>query len=200
MNPGAYKEYLRYLKYLFERYPSMDMIKDVPSVAGKVQDPDAIPAKLSDIREKALNLCRDRGDARIAVPKDLAGNLRSVTSNLFSQQKVHFQKALTLIFSVFDKNSIERDKKLKFNPRIVSGGMPEINRIANETRLLLEYYKGCELTYRDGLLMIYNYEKNGKHLDSLTVDQIKSGATTQTIHATQPAPDSSRNSILNNLR
>jgi hypothetical protein len=202
MDPAAYKEYLRYLKYLFERYPSIDMIKDVPSVAGKVQDPDAIPAKLSDIREKALNLCKDRGDARIAVPRDLAGNLRSVTSNLFSQQKAHFQKALALIFSIFDQNSIERDKKLKFNARIVSGGMPEINRIANETRnLLLQYYKGCELTYRDGLLMIYNYEKTtGKPLDSLTVDQIRSGATTQTVSGTSTVQSSNSNSILNNLR
>ena len=204
MNPGAYKEYLRYLKYLFELYPSIDMVKDIPAVPGKVQDPDAIPAKLSDIREKPVNFCRDRGDSRITLPRDLAGNLRSVTSNLFSQQKAHFQKALTLIFSIFDKNSIERDRRLKFNPRIVSGGMPEINRIANDTRnLLLQYYKGCELTYRDGLLMIYNYEKSsGKPLDSFTVDQIKSGTTTETVSGTttQPVENSNRNSILNNIR
>jgi hypothetical protein len=111
------------------------------------------------------------------VPAPLASNLRSVTSLLISQQQDHFKKAINIVFSIFDKNSIERDKKLKFNPRIVSGGMPEINRIANDTRtLLLDYYKGCELTYRDGLLMIYNYEKStGKRLDSATVDQIRSG-------------------------
>ena len=177
MDPVAYKEYLRYLKYLFERYPNPNMIIDAPTVPGQVPNPNAIPANIADIREKAPKFCTDRGDARLSVPKDLAGNLRSVTNNLFSQQKVHFQKALTLIFSIFDRTSAERDKKLKFNPRVVSGGMPEINRIANDTRnLLLQYYKGCELTYRDGLVMIYNYEKStGKRLDSATVDQIKSG-------------------------
>jgi len=190
VDPASYKEYLRYLKFLFERYPDINMIKDAPIVPGQAPDPDAIPARLSDIREKALRMCDDRGDSRIIVPKPLASNLRSVTATLISQQQQHFQNALTLIFSLFDRTSVERDKKLKFNPRVISGGMNEINRIANETRnLLLNYYKGCEMTYRDGLLMIYNYEKSGNRLESATVDQIRSGveppATTTFRNATQ---------------
>ena len=177
IDPASYKEYLRYLKFLFERYPDINMIKDMAIVPGQVPKADAIPSRLGDIREKSLKMCEDRGDSRLVVPAPLANDLRSVTSLLVSQQQEHFKKAINIVFSIFDKNSIERDKKLKFNPRIVSGGMPEINRIANETRtLLLNYYKGCELTYRDGLLMIYNYEKTtGKRLDSATVDQIRSG-------------------------
>lgn len=177
IDPASYKEYLRYLKFLFERYPDINMIKDMPTVPGQVPSVDAIPTKLSDVREKSLKMCEDRGDSRIMVPAPLASNLRSVTSLLVSQQQEHFKKAINIIFSLFDKNSIERDKRLKFNPRIISGGMPEINKIANDTRtLLLNYYKGCELTYRDGLLMIYNYEKStGKRLESATVDQIRSG-------------------------
>jgi hypothetical protein len=179
VDPAGYREYLRYLKYLFERYPSIDMIKTEPIVPGKVPGPDSVPVKIEDIYEKTPKMCEDRGDSRILIPKPLANNLRSITSALFSQQQSHFQQALTLIFSIFDQNSIQRDKKLKFNQRIIAGGMPEINKISHDTRsLLLKYYQGCELTYRNGLLTIYNYEKStGKRLDSMTVGQISSGAS-----------------------
>jgi len=179
LDPAGYKEYLRYLKYLFERYPSIDMIKDEPYVAGQARNPDATPVRLADITEKTLGLCQTHGDAVLSVPRDLAGNLQSVTRNLFSQQKSHFQKALGLIFSLFDQNSVQVEKKLKFNPRVITGGMTEINRISAGTRqLLLEYYKRCELTYREGLGMIYNYEKQtGKKLESTTINEIQSGST-----------------------
>jgi len=182
IDPVGYREYLRYLKYLFERYPNIDMIKNEPVVPGKVAGPDSIPVKIGDVYERAPKMCEDRGDSRIIIPKPLANDLRSITSALFSQQQSHFQEALRLIFSIFDKDSIQRDKKLKFNQRIIAGGMPEINKISHDTRtLLLKYYQGCELTYRNGLLTIYNYEKNtGKRLDSMTVDQISSGASTAT--------------------
>jgi hypothetical protein len=186
LDPSAYKEYLRYLKYLFERYPSIDKIKDVPTAPGAVPDPDAIPSRLSDIREKSLKMCENRLDARLTLPGALTRNLYTVTQNLFSQQRAHFKEALTLIFSLFDRNAIEREKKLKFNPRILAGGMPEINNIAAKTRsLLLNYYKGCELTYRDGLLMIYNYEKSNGPLVS---SDVRSGAPTVTRPVTQNDP------------
>lgn len=181
LNVAEFKEYLKYLKYLFEHYPRLDMIKDIPTAPGAVPNPDAIPSRLSDIREKSLKMCAERADTRISIPESLARNLKSVTNNLFAQQAAHYKEALTLIFSLFDKNSIERDKKLQFNPRIISGGMNEINDIATKTRkLLLTYYRGCEITYRDGLLMIYNYEKNSGKLPSATVDEIKSGLTPTT--------------------
>jgi hypothetical protein len=176
IDEAAYKNYLKYLKYLFEHYPNIDMIKDEKVEPGKVPSPDAIPRRLDEIREKSLKMCKSYPNEILSLPPNLAGNLRSVTTNLFSQQRAHFQKALTIIFSIFDRNSVERERKLKFNPRIIAGGMPEIDRISNETRiLLLEYYKGCELTYRDGLLMIYNYEKqSGKKLESISVEGVKS--------------------------
>jgi hypothetical protein len=173
IDPDAYKEYLKYLKYLFERYPDVGAIKDGPP-----GDPDAIPQKLGDIDEKTLNICKDRGDSRLILDKPLASNLRSVTNDLMRQQQAHFQKAIALIFMIFDQSSIERNRVLKFNPRIISIGMPEVDRIATSTRqLLLEYYKGCELSYRDGLAMIYKYDSNlkastGEGIQSMTVDQI----------------------------
>jgi hypothetical protein len=185
LNPVEYKQYLQYLKYLFEHYPRIDMVKDIPTVPGAVPNPDAIPSRLSDIRERLPKMCADRTDTRITLPESLARNLKSVTNNLFAQQAAHYKEALTLIFSLFDQNSVEREKKLKFNPKIIAGGMNEINSIAANTRqLLLKYYKGCELTYRDGLLMIYNYEKNSGKLPSMTVDDIKSGVTPTTTEPT----------------
>ena len=193
LDSAGYKEYLRYLKYLFERYPSEEMIKDEPYVPGQVRNPDSIPIKPSDITDKPLGLCEKLGDARIEVPKNLVGNLRSVTTDLFSQQQAHFQKAIQLIFSLFDKNSVEVEKKLKFNPRIVSGGMNEINRIAAGTReLLREYYTGCELKYREGLRMILKYERENP-------GTLRSNSMTNTApDSTTTAPPNSNNSNNNN--
>ena len=192
LDSGEYKDYLRYLKYLFERYPSEDDIKDEPVVPGQVRSPAATPLKIDDIRETTLGLCKDAGGARLSLPRDLAGELRSVTQALFSQQRAHFQKAIGLVFSIFDQNSVEIEKKLKFNRRIITGGMNEINRIAAGTRdLLREYYKGCELTYRDGLLMIYNYEKRtGKKLESIPIN-----STGPTPTATAPPNNNNNNNL-----
>lgn len=196
MDKAGYKEYLRYLKYIFERYPSIDSISDQQSVPGQPPPPNGIPTSPADVHEKPMRMCEKYGDSRIMLPKDLASNLRSVTNNLYSQQQQHFQKAMTLIFSIFDKKSVEENRVLKFNQRIVSGGMPEINNIANATRaLLMDYYKGCELTYRDGLTMIYNYEKSGKELQTVKMSDLKAGVTTGS--STSTLPDSNRN--INNV-
>ena len=43
---------------------------------------------------------------------------------------------------------------------IVEGGMDAIDSIAREARgVLLQYYRGCEQTYRSGLQMIYDYDQ-----------------------------------------
>lgn len=143
LDRDEYQEYRRSLTYLFEGY-------------GDVNDVDTVEP-IAEIKATVPKFCRELGDQRVTIPNTLARNLRGVTSELIRQQQSHIQRALSIIFDLFDLKSIERERKLKFSQRILSGGMPEIDRISDDTRrLLLEYYKKCELTYREGLVMVYD--------------------------------------------
>ena len=140
-----YIKYRENLQYLFEGYTDLENVEEVKP--------------MTDIKATIPQFCKER-DQNLPITAKLARNLRGITSDLIRQQQTHFQKALTLIFRLFDRKSIERDRKLKFSPQILYGGMPEIDAIANDTRdLLLNYYKGCELTYREGLHMVYDEEE-----------------------------------------
>jgi len=138
----SYDAYRLYLKNLFE------------SESGETANTN-IPRSVGDIKQTQLAMCKGRDDI-MPVSEPLARDLRGVTDQLIQQQKDHFSKAITLIFRLFDQNSIERDRKLKFSRDILRGGMNEVERVANEAReLLKDYYKGCETTYREGVKMIY---------------------------------------------
>jgi hypothetical protein len=71
--------------------------------------------------------------------------------------------AMNIIFKLFDRNSIEKQRSFALNPTMLKGGTEAVNVIAREAReLLLKYYQGCELTYREGLMQIYNYNETNK--------------------------------------
>jgi hypothetical protein len=146
-----YAEYRRTLQYLFEGYTDLDDVE--------------YDKQMAAIRGTVPKFCKG-SDQTIAVSPNLARNLRGVTSDLIRQQQSHFQRALSLIFKLFDQRSIERERELTLNERILAGGMPEIDRIADQARdLLLEYYKGCEMTYREGLVMIYDEDRLARERD-----------------------------------
>jgi hypothetical protein len=148
LDQEEYQNYLKSLSYLFEQYDELEGVNGVQQI--------------SEIKGTIPQFCQGKStDEPMPISPGLATNLRSITNNLIQQQYNHLQKAMTLIYNLFDQTSIERDRTLKFSQQILQGGMPEINRIADETRkLLLEYYKGCELTYREGLVMIYHDTKS----------------------------------------
>ena len=99
-------------------------------------------------------------DVNVIVPRDLASNLRKVSNALLGQQRQHIGIALNLIFKLFDRNQIVNNRKFAMSRYIVEGGMDAIDSIAREARgVLLQYYRGCEQTYRSGLQMIYDYDQ-----------------------------------------
>jgi hypothetical protein len=62
---------------------------------------------------------------------------------------------------MFNMDSIVNKKQFTLNQSILSGGMPEVERIAGLARdLLVNYYSGCEKTYRDGLGLIYKADES----------------------------------------
>ena len=99
-------------------------------------------------------------DVNVIVPRNLATNLRRVSNALLGQQRQHIGIALNLIFKLFDRNEIVNNRKFAMSRLIVEGGMDAIDGIAREARtVLLQYYRGCEQTYRSGLQMIYDYDQ-----------------------------------------
>jgi hypothetical protein len=114
------------------------------------------PEKMSAISEKLPAVCDGRPDSRLEVQKGLASKLRSVANNLLNQQRHHVSEGMRILGYLFDMDSIVSRKQFGLNPAILSGGMPEVNRVAGLARdLLMNYYKGCETTYREGVGLIY---------------------------------------------
>ena len=148
VDTAKYKEFLRNLRFTFEKYPTLDMTP--------------VPMKLSEITERLIPTCEKVGDNRITIPKRSAigQDLRRIANTLLAKQAAHVAAAMTLIFKLFDRNSVVNKKSFALNPTILTGGTPAVNAVAAEARdLLLNYYKGCELTYREGLMKIYDYDK-----------------------------------------
>jgi len=148
---NQYKDFLKNLRYTFEKYPSLE---------GTPQ-----PNKLNDITERLLPMCKDKDDARLIIDKKandagLTSSLRNSVNKLVEIQRNHMGAAMKIIFKLFDGNSIQNKRVFALNPTILRGGTNAVNLVAKEAReLLLNYYKGCELTYRDGVIKIYEYNK-----------------------------------------
>ena len=67
---------------------------------------------------------------------------------------------MNLIFKLFDRDAVTNKRILALNPAILRGGTPAVNAVAAEARdLLLKYYSGCEMKYREGLTQIYQADQ-----------------------------------------
>lgn len=138
-----YLEFLKRLRYLFEKFPTLDSVKEVPS-------------RMGDIVERADPTCRSVSDQQFVVSRGLGNDLKSVAQRLMSQQQAHIGAAMRLIFKLFDQDAITRRRVFALNPAVLAGGTPAVNAVAAEARdLLLRYYTDCETTYREGLVKIY---------------------------------------------
>jgi len=126
------------------------------------REAEPIPDPVFDkIREASPAVCDGKpADVRLQLPQDLAGNLRSVAKDLLAQQRDHVNSAMNVMFMLFNKESITKKRTFAFSKAILSGGMPEVERISSMAReLLTKYYANCEMKYQSGLDMIYRYDK-----------------------------------------
>jgi hypothetical protein len=141
-----YKDFLKFMRMNLERYESFDKTPQ--------------PEKLSAVVEKQPEVCDGKEGTRLQIPTNLAYRLRDVVKALQQKQSEHIVKGMRIIEMLFDMSSITQRKVFAFNPAVMAGGMPEVNRIAREARtVLMNYYSGCETTYRDGLKMIYQADQ-----------------------------------------
>jgi hypothetical protein len=92
---------------------------------------------------------------------------------------------MNVIFMLFNKESITQKRTFAFSKAILSGGMPEVERISSMAKeLLTKYYVGCESKYQSGLNMIYQYDKERP----LGMIKPQDGTVVKTAPAPAPAP------------
>jgi hypothetical protein len=117
-----------------------------------------VTGEFKDIRQATFDKCdpKEVEDKRIAISRQLAYNLRGVTQALLNQQRSHVQKALAIIFKLFDQNDIQNKKQLRFTDELYTRGMARVQEVSDDAiALLTDYYKNCETTYQQGVAMIY---------------------------------------------
>jgi hypothetical protein len=172
---AQYKEFLRNLRFTFEKYKSLEATPG--------------PKSLGEIEERLLPMCQEKGDSRLIIDKKaiaagLTGRLRATVAALVARQLQHMGAAMNIIFKLFDRNSIEKQRTFALNAAMLKGGTEAVNLIAREAReLLLKYYQGCELTYREGLMQIYEYDKGNK-LQAQTIISRNAPEPTPTVPTT----------------
>jgi hypothetical protein len=82
--------------------------------------------------------------------QELIRQLRNTVRQMIGYQINHTGNAVKVLRKLF-LLPIESGKALQIHPRILKGGMEEVNKIAQEAReLLVDYYSQCEIMYRSG--------------------------------------------------
>jgi hypothetical protein len=141
-----YTNFLKFMKMNLQNFKSMDATPP--------------PEKMSAVVEKGPEVCSTSEGAKLLLPANITGRLQSVVQALLQQQRNHINAGMQVIQLLFDMNSIVNKKQFAINPEVLRGGMPEVNRISGIARnLLMNYYSGCESTYRDGLKILYQADQ-----------------------------------------
>ena len=130
------------LKFLFEK--------------GGTYDTTPVPKDFTEIKDLAMPYCKDHQNDVIELKGGLLARVRSRALALVQRQKVHVAQVMQVLFKLFNEKAI-RAGYFEISDYVLQGGMPAINKVAEEARaLLIEYYSSCESTYKEGLFDIYN--------------------------------------------
>jgi hypothetical protein len=137
-----YKSFLAKMKFVFEESKnakgSLNNLRKNPL--------DTIVNKLpSAVCEK------DKVDKVFKITNEnLIRLLRNNIRQMIQYQMNHTANVVKILKKLF-LLPIESGKALQIHPRVLKGGMDEVNAIAEEAReLLVEYYSQCEILYRSG--------------------------------------------------
>lgn len=105
-------------------------------------------------------VCPQNG-ALVVISKDdkyrneraaLLGKLRKITSTLLAFQEKYNSSAIAVLKKLFYDT---KEKEFKIRPEIYKGGIPAMNKVADEARkLLLDYYRKSEAYYTLGVQAI----------------------------------------------
>lgn len=143
-----YKEFLRTMRAVYEEKTEFD------------EDSDKIIEKLP-------RFCEDKGKGPLyTTDKALIQNIRNYIGKLLNRQLTHNAEVIRVLSKLF---VISKEEPLVLQKDILEKGMPEIEKVAEEARVLLQkYYSDCEITYREAVVEIaknkekLSTSKNGK--------------------------------------
>jgi hypothetical protein len=119
---------------------------------------------LKSVVEKSPAFCADGSatDGKIPVRGEAVRKLRSQATRLLNRQEEHLPKVMVLLFKMFNKRALEAGR-FEFLAEFLAGGMPAVNRLAEEAReLLVDYYGDCESLYKEGLGMLGSYRASAR--------------------------------------
>ena len=141
-----FKEIRERLKMSFQRYESIEQMRE-----GLTSDKNL---DFDKIKESQMSFCEDKQEMRIKLKGILINRLRGKVNDLMHQQNLHTSRVMRLIFELFNEKAV-RAGNFEINDYILSNGMDALNKLAERARdLLIDYYSGCEKTYKEGLFEI----------------------------------------------
>ncbi len=105
------------------------------------------------ITEKLPRFCEDKGKGPLyTTDKALVQNIRNYIGKLLNRQLTHNAEVIRVLGKLF---VISKEEPLVLQKDILEKGMPEIEKVAEEARILLQkYYSDCEITYREAVVEI----------------------------------------------
>lgn len=145
-----YKAFLAKMKFVFEESKNtkgtLNNLRKNPldSIVNKV--PSAVCEK--DKADKSFKITNE----------NLIRLLRNNVRQMIQYQMNHTANVVKILKKLF-LLPIESGKPLQIHPRVLKGGMEEVNSIAEEAReLLVEYYSQCEILYRSGAEIVASHK------------------------------------------
>jgi hypothetical protein len=143
-----FKEFRERLKTSFHRYETVEQMR------ASLRDETNLDFK--KIKETQMPFCENNQEMKLKLKGILIQRLRVKALDLMRQQHVHIARVMQVMFRLFNEKAI-RAGNFEINDNILANGMEALNRLAEEARdLLIDYYSGCEKTYKEGLYDIYN--------------------------------------------
>lgn len=109
--------------------------------------------KLSDVKMRACG----KAETEVIIPAGTVPEVMGYVRQLFAIQQQHTARVAAILSQLFwiQRNPSTREIKITIHPNIFVKGMPELDRINALARgTLVEYYKTCEFTYRQGMAVV----------------------------------------------
>jgi hypothetical protein len=140
----ADEKYKQAFQYLKQQFAHVEPVTAVPVTAAV--------DKLQTIKEGAPEFCQGTDQPiRIRNP-DVIRGLQAAARALIDRQINHTANVMNIITKLF---IVESSQPVRFNPLVMKGGMPYINKVAAAAReLLIDYYADCETGYNKGLAVL----------------------------------------------
>ena len=127
----------------------------IKSMAASFQGAGAAAASLEGVKDAAAPApCQGREGSTIPLAGNTLSALRKQARQLLERQDTHLPKVMGLLFKMFSQKELMAGR-FGFNVQFLAGGMPAVNRLAEEAReILMDYYGDCEQLYKGGLAIL----------------------------------------------